>query len=285
MMAALAGCGSDEASTEAAELAPGDSTGLDGPVMRHLAPFANEGEAAEVRGVVEIEGDCLYVALDEVGERYPVVWPASTSWDPSTGRVLLPDGDSVGHGDSVYGGGGYRYVDDVAATAGEAAADRARGCVDNQYGEIAVVNNQADGIGAGGAVVVDEEEPSAGSTEAFGVAGDWIIEDLIVHGQRVELDSLWPITVTIEGEMISGTAACNQYAGVIDWSAEAGFGRFVVSELSWTEMGCDPQATEIEQGFLTALQAVDSYEAADGLYVAQAGTATNFHLVQPSPAD
>jgi hypothetical protein len=40
---------------------------------------------------------------------------------------------------------------------------------------------------------------------------------------------------------------------------------------------------ECPQGFLTALQAVDSYEAADGLYVAQAGTATNFHLVQPSP--
>jgi heat shock protein HslJ len=252
--------------------------------MRHLAPFANEGEAAEVRGVVEIEGDCLYVTLDEVGERYPVVWPASTSWDPSTGRILLPNGDSVGHGDSVYGGGGYRYVDDVAAAAGDAAADRARKCVDNQYGEIAVVNNQADGIGAGGRVV-DEEEPSSGSVDALEVDGDWVIEDLIVDGQRVELDSLWPITVTIEGEMISGTAACNQYTGLIDWSAEAGFGRFVVSELSWTEMGCDAQAMEIEQGFLTALQAVDSYEAADGLYVAQTGSATNFHLVQPSPAD
>lgn len=284
MIAALAGCGSDEASTEAAEPARADATGLDGPVMRHLAPFASEGEDAEVRGVVEIEGDCLYIALGEVGERYPVVWPASTSWDPGTRRVMLANGNSVGHGDSVYGGGGYRYVDDVAAAAGEAAADRARECVDNQYGEIAVVNNRADGIGAGDRVV-DEKEPSSSSVDALGVDGDWVIEDLIVDGERVELHSSWPITVTIQGEMISGTAACNQYAGVIDWSAEAGFGRFVVSELSWTEMACDAHAMAIEQSFLSALQAVDSYEAADGLYVAHAGSATSFHLIQPNPVD
>ena len=250
--------------------------------MRHLEPYANEGEDAEVRGVVEIEGDCLYVVLNEVGERYPIVWPASTSWDPDTGRVVLPGGESVGHGDSVYGGGGYRYVDDVEAIAGEAAADLARECVDNQYGEIAVVNNQADGIGAGDRVV-NREEPNGESADPLGLDADWLVTDLIVGGVRVELDHAWPITVTVEGEVISGTAACNQYVGAIDGSTGAGFGRFVVSELSWTEMGCEAKAMEIEQSFLTALQAVDSYEAADGLYVAKAHAATNFHLVRASP--
>jgi heat shock protein HslJ len=46
-------------------------------------------------------------------------------------------------------------------------------------------------------------------------------------------------TVTIEGETISGAAGCNQYPVLVDWSAEAGAGHFVVSELSWTEMSCD----------------------------------------------
>ncbi len=47
-------------------------------------------------------------------------------------------------------------------------------------------------------------------------------------------------------------------------------------------MGCDTEVMQVEQSFLAALQAVDFYEAADGLYVAQSGAATSFHLIQPS---
>lgn len=278
MVAVLIGCGSDITSTEAAEPAP--ATGLDGPVLRHLAPSANGGEDAEIRGVIEIEGDCLYIADHGGGERYPVVWPASTVWGPQAGLVVLPNGDSVGHGDPVYGGGGYWYVDDVVAIAGEDAATRARKCVDNRYGEIAVVNNFADGIAAGDLVL--DEESTDHPVENVGVEAEWVVVDLTVDGARVALDPSWPITVRIEGEMIGGVAACNQYTGFIDWSAGGGFGRFVVSELSWTEMGCEADVMEVERSFLAALQAVDSYEAADGLYVARSGAATGFHLVLPS---
>ena len=258
----LASCGSN------------DSAGLDGPVIRHAASWSGDGEDAEVRGTVEIEGDCLYVALDEVGERYPIVWPASTSWDPATARVQLPDGGTVGHGDTVYGGGGYHRVADVEAVAGTAAADLAEACVDNQYGEIAIVNNWADGIAAGDRPV-DVEEPSTASTDPL---GSWLVDELMVDGVRVELDASWPITVAVEGDVITGTAACNQYIGAIDWSSDGGGGRFVVSDLSWTEMACDGPAMELERAFLAALQVVDGYEAADGLYVGAAGAATSFHL-------
>jgi len=133
---ALAACGSS--STDA----------VDGPVLRHPASSGGgDGMAAEVRGVLELEGDCLYVALDEVGERYPIVWPAGTRWDADTQTIVTPDGESLSAGDEVYGGGGYLYVDDVDRLAGADAAALARRCVDNTYGEIAVVNNSDSAIG------------------------------------------------------------------------------------------------------------------------------------------
>ena len=82
-----------------------------------------------------------------VGERYPIVWPAGTRWDADTQTIVTPDGESLSAGDEVYGGGGYLYVDDVDRLAGADAAALARRCVDNTYGEIAVVNNSDSAIG------------------------------------------------------------------------------------------------------------------------------------------
>lgn len=274
----LLGCGSGEVST-GAETGSSVAAGLDGPVMVHLEASANQGEGAEVRGVVEIEGDCLYVALDEVGERYPVVWLAGTTWDPVAEEVLLESGESVGHGDSVYGGGGYKYLDDFAGVGGDDAVARAEQCVDNQYGEIAVVNNQPDGIRAGDRLV--DDEPSDGDATSQTVEGSWVVDRLIVDGAAVDLDADWPVTVVIEGDEISGRTTCNEYTGVFDSSAEAGFGRFVVSELRWTEIGCEAEVMLIEEGFFAALQSVDSYEAADGLYVGAVGSGTSLRLVRP----
>jgi hypothetical protein len=127
------------------------NSGVVGPVMRHpqQAEIGEEQMAAEVRGVLELEQDCLYVALDEVGERYPILWPSSTTWDFDTNTVVLPSGESIAIGDSVYGGGGYLYVDDIERLAGKEAAELAARCVDNDYGEIAVVNNADSAIAPG----------------------------------------------------------------------------------------------------------------------------------------
>ena len=104
--------------------------------------------------MIDIEGDCLYVRLDEIGQRFPVVWPATTSWDPAVERLTLPNGDAVEAGDEVWGGGGYTGADSVDRIVDEAAAQRLGACVDNEYSEIAVVNNTIDGIG----VVSEENE-------------------------------------------------------------------------------------------------------------------------------
>jgi len=132
-----------------------------------------------------------------------------------------------------------------------------------------------EGVDTAGSVV-----GQPGDVQIERVDGKWLVDELTVDGERIELDPLRPVTLTINADMISGTAGCNQYAGVIDVSTGAGHGSFVVSDLSWTEMACEPPVTEIERAFLSALQAVDSYEAADGLYVAEAGGGTNFHLTR-----
>lgn len=115
--------------------------------MRHIDAPSGNGEDAEIRGLIEISGDCLYVSLEEIGERYPVVWPRGTSWDAETQTIVLVSGESIAAGDAVYGGGGYRYVDDIDQWAGPEAGALAVQCVDNVYGEVAVVNNLASGIG------------------------------------------------------------------------------------------------------------------------------------------
>lgn len=136
---ALAACGDDSDA--------GASTEVDGPVMRYPeASASEEGSAAEVRGTLELDGDCLYVFLEEVDERYPVVWPAGTTWDAEEEAVVSPSGVRMAVGTDVSGGGGYHPVDDVERLVGPDAEALAARCVDNTYGEIALVNNSADGI-------------------------------------------------------------------------------------------------------------------------------------------
>lgn len=137
----------------------GDSTGSDatgatetpalvGPVMRYPERSASEdGNDAEVRGRLELDGDCLYIALDEIGDRFPVVWPAGTSWDAEEETVIGPSTARMPVGSEVYGGGGYFGVDDVERLLGAEAEALAERCVDNEYGEIAFVNNGDDAIG------------------------------------------------------------------------------------------------------------------------------------------
>jgi hypothetical protein len=119
-------------------------TAVAGPVMRYpRRSNDNMGMAALIRGGLQLEGMCLYIAAtDVVGERYPVLWPGGTTWDEQNNSVLPPVGAPIPIGSRVEGGGGFLYVSDVERLAGPDAAARASSCVDNTYGEIAVFNNQ-----------------------------------------------------------------------------------------------------------------------------------------------
>lgn len=133
---ALAACGSS--SGEA----------VDGPVMRYPSSSGSgDGMDGLIRGVLELDGDCIYVAREGVGERYPVLWPSGTEWDTESESVVTPGGECMPIGGEVLGGGGYLYLDDVDRLAGSDAADLARACVDNTTGQIAIVNNSGSAIG------------------------------------------------------------------------------------------------------------------------------------------
>lgn len=141
----------------------------------------------------------------------------------------------------------------------------------------------AGGAGDDGSVTVppvDDEQP-----DESGLDGPWRMVELTLDGDRhLALDD-WPVTMVIEGDAVFGAAACNGYGGSLDAERDRGGGRFVVDELSWTEMGCEPAVMEMEQWFLTALAAVDSYELADNLHLAAAGTATNIELEREAPVE
>lgn len=69
----------------------------------------------------------------------------------------------------------------------------------------------------------------------------------------------WPITLTFDEDTFGGTAACNGYGGSYTFDGSA----ITLSELGWTEMGCDGSVMESEAAFLESLQLVGSAELAD----------------------
>lgn len=86
--------------------------------------------------------------------------------------------------------------------------------------------------------------------------GDWVAISGSVGGSDVELIDGWDITVSIDGDQIGGTAACNGYGGEVQIGAE---GALDVGELSWTEMGCESAVQAVEQTFLASLGTVTNY--------------------------
>lgn len=116
------------------------------------------------------------------------------------------------------------------------------------------------------------------------VDGDWVLVSGHLDGEEIALVDGWAVTMSIDGDRIGGTAACNGYGGTVAVEDELGLGGpFVVGELSWTEMGCEPEVMELEQRFLAALGRVDSYELADTLSLAEAGVGTGLRFERVEP--
>lgn len=92
------------------------------------------------------------------------------------------------------------------------------------------------------------------SDEAFDPQGSWQLTSSSVDGGEVPLVEDHPVTVTIEGSEIGGTAACNHYGGRLSVSA----GRLQIQELAMTAMGCEEPLMAAESAYVAALQAVET---------------------------
>jgi len=118
--ASIAGCGA--------------TGGVDGPVLTS-GRGSGGGDDAEVKGTVILEDECLMLQFED--NRYPVVWPAGTRWQPEPPAVLLASG-TVPIGGEVYGGGGYYSAEHLVSLPDE-VTEAAAACV-GPTGEVAVFN-------------------------------------------------------------------------------------------------------------------------------------------------
>ncbi len=116
--------------------------------MRFLQTTSPSGDVDTlVDGVLQLEGDCLYMVQAALAQRYPILWPAATRWDAANQSVVSPAGSVMPIGTAVQGRGGYFYLSDVHLLGGTAASNRAASCVDNSYQQVVVVKNTDAAIG------------------------------------------------------------------------------------------------------------------------------------------
>ncbi|HAI64327.1 MAG TPA: hypothetical protein DDY35_04760 [Acidimicrobiaceae bacterium] len=141
------GVGDDEQPTPASPTADAvfpDGT-IDGPAMRHLPPFDMASDAAEIRGTLVLEGECLLL-MSLQGARFPIAWPASTMWDAEGQVVVLHSGERVVIGSDIEGAGGYADTKQVVRWLGDEVAALADRCVDGDIDEVAYLENTPDAV-------------------------------------------------------------------------------------------------------------------------------------------
>jgi heat shock protein HslJ len=101
-----------------------------------------------------------------------------------------------------------------------------------------------------------------GSDFTDSLEGSWQLDSGTLEGEPIVLQASHPVTMNLDGERISGTAACNGYQGEYRISGS----RFQIRDgVAATEMACTPsQVMETERRFLDALVAADTVALDDG---------------------
>jgi len=152
MLLVLAACGDSGSGGAPAVIATSSTTAaearaIDGPVMRYQDASATTGGLSTLLdGVLQIEGNCLYLVQTALDQRFPILWPADTRWDAVNNSVVLPNGVAMKIGSALQGRGGYFFLSDLDLLAGTAASNLALQCLDGD--QIAVFQNDAAAIGA-----------------------------------------------------------------------------------------------------------------------------------------
>ncbi|MDH3190257.1 MAG: META domain-containing protein [Acidimicrobiia bacterium] len=115
-----------------------------------------------------------------------------------------------------------------------------------------------------------------------GLDGSWQLVTGTTAAGPLDLIDSHPVTLVIDAERVSGTAACNSYGGELSVDGTA----LSVSNLSQTEMACEPMTTmDLERDYLSALASSNAI-ALDGdeLVITGPESELRFTSLQPPPA-
>ncbi|MDX2026532.1 META domain-containing protein [Microcella sp.] len=96
--------------------------------------------------------------------------------------------------------------------------------------------------------------------------GEWVLASGS-DTQGAFIDSAQPVTLTFDGDSVSGQAPCNAYSGSVARGPGAGStGPLEIGGITRTEMGCaEQEQNELEGRYFAALEAADSVNvSADG---------------------
>lgn len=130
----------------------------------------------------------------------------------------------------------------------------------------------------------DDGAAATGGDGDDSFVGQWQFADGTVDGAPIPMVDGYRITMTLGDDgSIGGTAACNSYGGTYELDGSS----IMIGELSWTEMGCEPEVMESESAFLGALQRdVELARSADALTMTGSGADLRFTEVPPvEPAE
>lgn len=121
-----------------------------------------------------------------------------------------------------------------------------------------------------------------GSDFAESVEGAWQMTSGEVDGQPIEPPETHPITITFEGDQVSGTASCNGYGGTFSVNGSS----ISISDLAMTEMACSPEETmEAEAMFSDAITRVDTVSVDTTLTLSADGVEMVFEKLEPVPEE
>lgn len=96
--------------------------------------------------------------------------------------------------------------------------------------------------------------PTSPSGDPFEPQGSWELISGRVGDAEIPIVDDHPITLTIRGAEIGGTAACNSYGGRLTVNN----GRLEIRDLGMTAMGCEEPLMAAEAAYTAALSSVES---------------------------
>jgi heat shock protein HslJ len=103
---------------------------------------------------------------------------------------------------------------------------------------------------------IDSRSATAGlpSTRADLEARDWVLDRT---DSSLTVDDEGPVTLTIVGDEVSGTAPCNTYRGTFELGRDDSV---EIRDVVLTRRACEPQTMDAEDEYVTALERADHVE-------------------------